>query len=297
MIMNRLAGKVAIITGGATGIGEAVSKKFALEGARVVVMGMAEDPVQEVVSEIRQAGGEAMAFQGDAAEPADAQKCVRQAVEQYGRLDILINNAGIFPVMSEVDQYDIDAFDNLLRNNLRSAFLMTRAAVPELQKTQGCIVSAGSEAGQLGLAKNAPYGGTKGFMHAFMKGVAVEQAQHGIRANCVCPGPIDTAWTHKESGPMDSEMETLMKAATVMGRRGTPEEVANVYLFLASDEASYVTGSLYFVDGGITVAKGNVGEKADERLKAAPEGMLKLRHSMEGATEMRWPGQKQEKRV
>ena len=132
-------------------------------------------------------------------------------------------------------------------------------------------------------------------MHAFMKGVAVEQAKHGIRANCVCPGPIDTAWTRKEEGPMDKKMEKTMLGANAMGRRGTPEEVANVYLFLASEEASYVTGALYFVDGGITVVKGNTGEQADESLKQQPKGALPLRHSKDGATEVRWPKGSSEK--
>jgi NAD(P)-dependent dehydrogenase (short-subunit alcohol dehydrogenase family) len=133
---------------------------------------------------------------------------------------------------------------------------MTRLALPHLQKTRGNIISAGSESGMIGLAQNTPYGGTKGWIHAFTRGVAVEQAQNGVRANCVCPGPIDTAWTHKETGPMDEQMEKSLIQATPLARRGTPEEVANVYVFLASDEASYVTGALYTVDGGTTIAKG-----------------------------------------
>lgn len=287
--MERLKGKVAIVTGGGTGIGEAISKKFALEGASVVVAGMPQDPVDDIVSGIKEEGGKAVRFAGDLADEQDARKCVQTAVKEFGRLDILINNAGIFPITSELQEYDIEAFDNMIRNNLRTAFMMTRMALPELHKTKGCIVSAGSEAGRLGIAQNTPYGGTKGFMHAFMKGVAVEQAKHGIRANCVCPGPIDTAWTRKEEGPMDEKMEQTMLGANAMGRRGTPEEVANVYLFLASDEASYVTGALYFVDGGITVVKGSVGEQADESMKKQPEGKLRLRHSKDGATETRRP--------
>ncbi len=287
--MERLKGKVAIVTGGGTGIGEAISKKFAMEGASVVVAGMPQDPVDDIVSDIKEEGGKAVRFEGDLADEQDARKCVETAVKEFGKLDILINNAGIFPITAELQEYDIEAFDSMIRNNLRTAFMMTRQALPELHKTKGCIVSAGSEAGQLGIAQNTPYGGTKGFMHAFMKGIAVEQAKHGIRANCVCPGPIDTAWTRKAEGPMDEEMEETMLGANAMGRRGTPEEVANVYLFLASDEASYVTGALYFVDGGITVVKGNVGNKADESMKKQPEGKLRLRHSKDGATEVRHP--------
>ena len=142
--------------------------------------------------------------------------------------------------------------------------------------------AAGSESGFLGIPQNTVYGGTKGWVHAFMRGVAVEQAKYGVRANCVCPGPIDTAWTHRETGPMDRKMEETLIAATPMARRGTPEEVANVYLFLASDEASYVTGALWVVDGGITVAKGPVGLETPEELREQPEGRLHLHHSHEG---------------
>lgn len=127
----------------------------------------------------------------------------------------------------------------------------------------------------------------EGFMHAFMKGVAVGQPQYGVRANCVCPGAIDTAWTRSSKGPMERQDVKMMISATPLGRRGTPEEVANVYLFLASDEASYVTGSLYPVDGGVTVAKGPIGKKAGSDAKEEPEGELHLEHSMDGATDMK----------
>lgn len=284
--MNRLIDKVAIITGGATGIGEAISKKFAREGAKVIVNGFPEDPVNDVVEDIISHGGEAMPFIGDISLEANARGCIEFVQSKYGRLDVLINNAGTFPVMKEMQDYPTDAFDYLIKNNIRSAFLMTKYALPLLQKSKGCIVSAGSESGEIGLAQNAPYGGTKGFMHAFMKGVAVEQAAYGVRANCVSPGAIDTAWTHKETSEMTRKNEKVLISATPMGRRGTPEEVANVYLFLASDEASYVTGALYLVDGGVTVAKGPVGDQADRSMRTAPEGELDLRHSMEGATNM-----------
>jgi NAD(P)-dependent dehydrogenase (short-subunit alcohol dehydrogenase family) len=286
-IMRRLENKVAIITGGATGIGEAICKKFAKEGALVIVNGFPEDPVNEVVDEIVKEGGKAVAFVADISIEENAKECIDFAKRMYGRLDILINNAGAFPEMEEIDRFPTEAFEYMLKNNIRTAFMMTKYAVPELQETGGCIVSAGSESGELGLARNTPYGGTKGFMHAFMKGVAVEQAQYGVRANCVCPGAIDTAWTHKSTGPMAKQDEKMVISATPLGRRGTPEEVANVYLFLASDEASYVTGSLYPVDGGITVAKGPIGTKAKREVTKEPKGELDLEHSMEGATDMK----------
>ena len=284
--MNRLKDKVAIVTGGATGIGEAICKKFAREGAKVIVSGFPEDPVHEVVREIIQEGGDAAPFMADISIEQNAMNCVQFAVNTYGKLDILINNAGVFPVMAEIQNYPIDAFDYLMKNNVRSTFLMTRYAVPELKKSGGCIVSAGSEAGKIGLGENSVYGGTKGWIHAFTRGVAAEQAKHGIRANCICPGAIDTAWTHKETGPMKEKHEQMIVAATPMGRRGTVEEVANAYLFLASDEASFVTGALFYVDGGITIGKGPIGKEAEAEVIKQPKGQLQLSHTMDGATNM-----------
>jgi NAD(P)-dependent dehydrogenase (short-subunit alcohol dehydrogenase family) len=279
---KRLNGKIAIITGAGTGIGEAIAHKFAKEGAAVVLNGLPGDPVDDVVMRIRSHGAMAVSYLGDVSEEAHARACVQAAIDSFGRLDVLINNAGTFPVTSELQDYPIEAFDMMTRANTRSVFLMTRYALPYLQKTRGCIVSAGSESGLIGIAENAPYGATKGWIHAFMRGVAVEQAKYGIRANCVCPGAVDTAWTHKETGPMDKKMETMTVEATPMGRRGTVEEIANVYAFLASDEASFVTGALWVADGGITTAKGGVGEETPEELREEPQGELKLRHTFDG---------------
>lgn len=285
--MKRLEKKVAIVTGGATGIGEAISKLFAREGAKVLIVGMPQDPVKDVIEDIKKDKGVAIGYSADISSEDDAKEAVEIAVKHWGRLDILINNAGVYPEVNTVDSFSIEAFDNLLKNNIRTAFLMTRYAVPELKKTRGCIVSAGSEAGKIGLANVTPYGGTKGFMHAFMKGVAVEQAKNGIRANCVAPGPIDTAWTRKETSDINRKMEKQLIKATPMGRRGTPEEIANVYLFLASNEASYITGAVYSADGGVTVAKGDVGGEVPSKLAKEPKGILNLKHQKDGATKVR----------
>jgi NAD(P)-dependent dehydrogenase (short-subunit alcohol dehydrogenase family) len=279
---GRLEGKVAIVTGAGTGIGEAIAHRFAKEGARVVVSGLPSDPIEDVVRAIREWGGEAVAFGGDVAEEENARDCVQKALDEWGKLDVLVNNAGVFLVTGQTQDYPVEDFDRTLRMNLRSAFLMTRYALPHLQKTRGNVISAGSESGFVGLAQNSPYGGTKGFLHAFMRGVAVEQAKHGVRANCVCPGPIDTAWTHRETGPMNRKMEKTLIQATPLARRGTPEEVANVYAFLASDEASYVTGALWVVDGGTTIAKGPVGDEVPDELRQQPEPHLHLEHSLDG---------------
>lgn len=280
---KRLKGKVAIITGAGTGIGEAIAHKFAKEGAKVVLNGLPDDPVNDVKNAMSKHGADAIVYTGDISQESEARACVQAAIDTYGKLDILINNAGVFLITGETQDYPIEEFDRTIRMNLRSAFLMTKYGLPHLQQTHGNIVSAGSEAGFNGLAQNTPYGGTKGWMHSFMKGVAVEQAKYGVRANCVCPGPIDTAWTHKETGPMNAQMEQMLIQATPLGRRGTPEEIANVYAFLASDEASYVTGSLWLVDGGTTIAKGPVGDQVPDSLRQQPAGNLQdLKHSKDG---------------
>jgi NAD(P)-dependent dehydrogenase (short-subunit alcohol dehydrogenase family) len=282
-IARRLQNKVAIVTGAATGIGEAIAHKFAMEGARVVVNGLPTDPVADVVNAIKKNGGRALGCPANVSNENEAQTCIAETVEEFGRIDVLVNNAGILLITAETSDYPIDVFDEHMRMNCRSVFLMTKFALPYLRKTKGNIVSAGSEAGFNGLMLNTTYGGTKGWIHAFMKGVAVENGKYGIRANCVCPGPIDTAMTRKEYGPMTTKMEKMVTASTPLGRRGTPEEVANVYAFLASDEASYVTGALWLVDGGITVAHGIPGLETKREVTKQPPGRLRdLHHAHEG---------------
>jgi NAD(P)-dependent dehydrogenase (short-subunit alcohol dehydrogenase family) len=278
----RLKAKVAIVTGAGTGIGEAIAHKFAREGARVIVAGLPDDPVGDVAEAITAAGGEAEAFRGDLAEEAQASACVEAAVRRFGRLDILASNAGVFIASAAADAYRVEDFDRTLRNNVRTAFLMTRFALPHLQRSRGNIVFTGSEAGFNGSPMMAPYGGSKAFLHAFAKGVAIEQAAHGVRANCVCPGAVDTAWTRGPDSPLGPAQQAGIDDSAPLGRRATPEEIANVFAFLASDEASYVTGALWLVDGGVTPAKGSPGGAVPGALRAPPTGRLSLSHSHDG---------------
>jgi NAD(P)-dependent dehydrogenase (short-subunit alcohol dehydrogenase family) len=278
----RLKNKVAIVTGAGTGIGEAIAHKFAREGARLVLSGLPADPVGEVSAAIVKGGGEAEGHFGDLAEEADARACVELAVTCFGRIDILVNNAGIFIGNAETTSYRIEDFDRTMRNNVRTAFLMTKFSLPHLQRSRGNVVFTGSEAGFNGSAMFTPYGGSKGFLHAFAKGVALEQAHYGVRANCVCPGPIDTAWTRGTEGPMPLDHQNMIDSMVPLGRRGTPEEMANIFAFLASDEASYITGALILADGGVTPAKGPIGEMVPEALRRPPPGVLPLLHSHDG---------------
>lgn len=279
---GKLDGKVAIVTGGGTGIGEAICRKFAREGAKVLVNGLPGDPIDDVAAAVVEDGGEAIAHTADVSDEGQAQACVEMAVDRFGRLDVLVNNAGVLLANAETDDMPVDKFDEQIRCNIRSAFLMTKYALPHLRETRGNIISAGSEGGVNGQARNTAYGGTKAFLHGFMAGVAVEQAQYGVRANCICPGPIDTAWTHKETGAVDEDVEKALLMAAPFGRRGTPEEVANVYAFLASDDASYVTGAAWLVDGGITPAKGPVGALVKDGVSIPPPVTLGLRHTHDG---------------
>lgn len=278
----RLKDKIAIVTGAGTGIGEAISHKFAREGASLVLAGLPADPVEDVVRAIAAEGGAAVAFLGDLSEAEMARACIDLAVRTYGRIDILISNAGVFIANAETDAYRIEDFERTLKNNVWTAFLMTKFALPYLQKTRGNIVFTDSEAGFNGSPGFTPYGGSKGFLHAFATGVALEQAPHGVRANCVCPGPIDTAWTRGADSPIPLAAQESIGAVVPLGRRGTPEEMANIFAFLASDEASYVTGALWLADGGVTPAKSDIGTKVPASMRAEPAGELKLRHGHDG---------------
>lgn len=278
----RLKDKVAIITGAGTGIGEAIAHKFAREGARVVLAGLPSDPVKDVELAIIELGHEAAVYLGDLAEEANARACVDAAIHRFGRLDVLVNNAGVFLANAETDAYRVEDFERTIRGNIRTAFLMTKFALPHLQETRGNILFTGSEAGINGSAMFTPYGASKGFLHAFAKGVALEQAKYGVRANCVCPGAIDTAWTRGPGGPLSLEVQDMIDGMVPLGRRGSPEEIANVFAFLASDEASYVTGALLLADGGVTPAKGSPGQMVPDELRQIPKGVLPLRHSHDG---------------
>lgn len=278
----RLKDKVAIITGAGTGIGEAIAHKFAREGARVVLAGLPSDPVKDVELAIIELGHEAAVYLGDLAEEANARACVDAAIHRFGRINVLVNNAGVFLANAETDAYRVEDFERTIRGNIRTAFLMTKFALPHLQETRGNILFTGSEAGINGSAMFTPYGASKGFLHAFAKGVALEQAKYGVRANCVCPGAIDTAWTRGPGGPLSLEVQDMIDGMVPLGRRGSPEEIANVFAFLASDEASYVTGALLLADGGVTPAKGSPGQMVPDELRQIPKGVLPLRHSHDG---------------
>jgi NAD(P)-dependent dehydrogenase (short-subunit alcohol dehydrogenase family) len=273
---------VVIVTGGAAGIGEAICKVFAREGARVVVNGLEGDPVKEVVHEIQETGGVAVAHTGNVGSQLHAASLVQMALDAWGRVDTLVCNAGLFPEQCELQDFPLERFEELINSNIRGTYLPVQAALPELQKSQGCIIAAGSEAGIHGLPESVSYSSTKGWVHAFIRALAAEQAKYGIRANVVAPGPIDTEMTRPSKGEMKVKHAFMAVEGVPLGRRGTPEEVANVYLFLASDLASYVNGAVYTVDGGSTAAAGLPGLSAKRAAKDPPEPTIDLKHQYAG---------------
>ena len=250
----RLQNKVAVITGAGTGIGEAIAQKFAREGARLVLSGLPADPVQDVADAITNAGGRAVVHLGDLAEELHAQACVELALQSFGSLGILVSNAGIFIANAATDDYRIEDFDRTVRNNIRTAFLMTKFALPHLRASRGNIVITGSEAGLNGSPRFTPYGGSKGFLHAFMKGVALEQAPYGVRANCVCPGPTDTPMLRADRGDLtySTREDRRTQYRRLLSGVGTPEGVAGAIAFLLGPDAVEVTGAVLSLDGGWT---------------------------------------------
>ena len=255
--MNRLKDKAALVTGAGSGIGRSVSALFAAQGARVACADLSHSSAEETVAEIERIGGRAVTLSGDVSVAEDAAGMVDGAVDALGQLDIVVNSAGVtarnaLPPGSDAD----DVWDRVIEVNLKGTYLVSRCAVAHMQRGGGgSIVNLASTMGMVGYPPGLggalnPYPPSKGGVIQLTRNMAVDLARDGIRVNCLCPGFVETDLT--KSLTDDPPTLEMLESRHPLGRLGRPEEVANAALYLASDEASYVTGAALTVDGGYT---------------------------------------------
>ncbi len=250
----RLKDKVAIITGAASGIGRASALKFAREGASVVAVDGQREANEETATAIRAEGGKATAVQADVTDAAAVQRMVEAATGEYGRLDILFNNAGI-SVGGTILEMDEETFDRLFAVNVKGVFLGCKAAIPVMvAQGGGVILNTASQLGTVGSRASVAYPATKGAVIQLTRCLALDHAPDGIRVNSICPGPIDTPMVHRlrqASGDPEAAMRSRIERIP-LGRIGEAREMADVAAYLCSDEASFITGTAILADGGWT---------------------------------------------
>lgn len=248
----RLEGQVAIITGGGAGIGKAVALRYAAEGAKVVVAEVNAEAGRGVAQEIQAAGREALFVRADVAEEKEVQAMVEAAVEHYGHIDILFNNAGIqiYGKDARVHELSTEVWDRTLGVNLRGQWLCAKYVIPHmLEQGQGCIINLASPTGLRGYGNLAAYSVSKGGIAALTLAMAADYSRHHIRVNAIVPGCIETPMNAVRL--TDEKMRQKRIAATPYGRLGTGEDVAGLAVFLASDDADFCVGGFYAVDGGM----------------------------------------------
>lgn len=248
------SGKVAVVTGGSSGIGFETARMLINGGANVLFTGRDEIKGDIAAEQLKKSGSNLTFLKADISIPEQCKKVVFSAVEQYGRIDIVINNAGIFKA-NAIENVTESEFDRIIDTNLKGAFFMCKYAVPFLKKNKsGTIINVSSDAGLQGNKLSSAYCASKGGLTVLSKALALDLASYGIRVNCVCPGDISTPMLHKDLETRrnpEKYMEILTKSYPV-GRLGRPEEVASVICFLVSGASEFTTGAAWTVDGGIT---------------------------------------------
>jgi NAD(P)-dependent dehydrogenase (short-subunit alcohol dehydrogenase family) len=251
--MAKLTGTVALITGGTSGIGRATAVLFASEGASVAITGRDEARGTEVVAAIDAAGGEGLFERADVRSADDCARAVARTVDAFGRIDVLFNNAGVY-VANDVPGCDEDEWDLQVDTSLKGAYLMSRAALPHMiEQGSGAIVHCSSGWGIVGGARAAAYCAAKGGLILLTKAMAIDHGPQGIRVNAVCPGDTETPMEHEDARNQGMAWDDYVLAATEgrpIPRMGRPEEVARAVRYLASEDASFVTGVALAVDGG-----------------------------------------------
>jgi NAD(P)-dependent dehydrogenase (short-subunit alcohol dehydrogenase family) len=261
---GELAGKVALITGAGSGIGRAAALLFAREGARVALLGRTEDPLNQAVAEIRSHGGEAVALIADVSQPAPIQAAIRQIGDRWDRLDVVFANAGIGGVWAPLEELEPDEWDETLAINLKGTFLTVKYALPYLKRQGGSVVITSSVTGTRVFSNSGrtAYACSKAGQVAFAKMVALELARDRIRVNVICPGCIATDFSrrrtrrHLELVQIPIEFPETGWIPFGDHQEGTPEQVARLVLFLASDAASHITGTEIYIDGAESLLRG-----------------------------------------
>jgi NAD(P)-dependent dehydrogenase (short-subunit alcohol dehydrogenase family) len=250
----KLEQRVAVITGAGSGIGQAMALLFAREGARVLAADVNGSAAEATAAAITTAGGTAQVFTADVSRADQVAAMITQAQATYGRIDILCNNAGIGSTTSVVE-CEPDEWDRVMTINVKSVYLGCKYAVPlMIEQGGGVIINTASVAGMVGLVKRAAYSASKGAVIALTRQVAIEYVEQGIRVNCLCPGTVDSPWVGRLlAGAEDpTAARQALVARQPLGRLGTPAEIAAAALYLASDDAAFITGTGLVIDGGLT---------------------------------------------
>jgi meso-butanediol dehydrogenase/(S,S)-butanediol dehydrogenase/diacetyl reductase len=253
--MMRLTEKVAIITGAAAGIGRASTLLFAREGAKVAAVDLDDGGIQTLVQEVSTAGGEALAVRADVSKADEVQRVVHAVIERFGRVDILFNNVGIVP-HGKIHTISEAEWDRTMTINVKSMYLLCREVVPVfLRQGGGVILNTSSATALRSVPDRVAYSTSKGAVLALTRSMAVDYVRDHIRVNCLCPGTVDTPSFRQRMAAFPDPEEALRQfvARQPMGRLGTADEVAQAALYLVSDEAQFVTGAAFPIDGGMTI--------------------------------------------
>ena len=251
----RITDKVALVTGGSRGIGRAISRRLAEEGARVAIADILEDEARQTATEIVAAGGQALAVTTDVTQLDQVQACVQHVTDTWGAIDILVNNAGWDRIEPFVESSP-ETWDKVIAINLRGPINLCHTVAPQMmERKQGKIISISSDAGRVGSTGEAVYSACKAGIIGFSKTLARELARSQVNVNVVCPGPTDTALLQQvTAGERGARVIEAMTRAVPFRRLGQPEEIANAVAFFASPDADFVTGQVLSVSGGLTMA-------------------------------------------